>query len=103
MEIKIIKKEGGTSGTTRIIFTLIGILIGLTVFATGTKYLGSYGVYLAIIISALLSYFGLKNTPKRSKQRIVVWGILGITIFCVIIYIAFVIGVSSMLDDYSLE
>ena len=70
---------------------LIGILITSIIFATCSKYLQVWGVWLGILINGLLTFCGFYYTEKGTKIRTITWSILITTIAIILI---FTIGIS---------
>lgn len=74
-------------------YALVGILAAAMVYSTGMKYLGVYGIFVSAIFLSAVSYFGYKNTYKKTRTRMIILGIIGMTALFFAIYIGFCITI----------
>lgn len=74
-------------------YALIGILTAAASYSTGMKYLGVYGIFVNTIFLIVISYFGIRNTHKKTRTRMIILGIIGMTALFFAIYIGFCITI----------
>lgn len=88
MEI-IIRKTSGRNLLSKISFILLGVLSSSIIISTFISLLDTYGIWISVILCAVLSFLGLTKTAKGSILRLISWGFAGVTL----ISLAVVIGV----------
>jgi hypothetical protein len=85
MEIRIKKTPGQPTILAKISLILGGVLISTSVLALAIKFFEQYGIWLGLLFNLLLIYLGFNYTKSRTRSRIVTWGILGMTIFSIVV------------------
>jgi hypothetical protein len=86
MEI-LIRKTQGRNILNKISYALIGVLSSSIIISSLIKLLGTYGIWISIILCAVLSFLGLTKTAKGSVLRLISWGFAGITLISLVIVI----------------
>jgi uncharacterized protein YacL len=98
VEIKITKTEN-ISILSKISYILVGILIATSLCAVGMRIGSTTGLYVSTILSIILTFLGFKYTKKKSRSRLLTWGMLGTLILFIGIYIIFMATISSVLES----
>ena len=98
VEIKITKTEN-ISILSKISYILVGILIATSLCAVGMRIGSTPGLYVSTILSIILTFLGFKYTKKKSRSRLLTWGMLGTLILFIGIYIIFMATISSVLES----
>jgi hypothetical protein len=89
MEIKIKKIPNQPTILSKISFVLGGVLIAASTLSLSIQILSTIGIVLGVLICFTISYFGFTKTARKSRTRLVTWGIFGTTVFSVVAATAF--------------
>lgn len=73
---------------TRITLILFGVFITSSIFAITVKMFEEIGIWIGLIISLGLSFYGFYFKESGSRMRIVTWSILATILIIGIVYFA---------------
>jgi len=63
--------------TTKITFILLGVFIASMALSLSLKTFGETGIWVALILSIIISILGFYYTKKGSTLRLITWGFSG--------------------------
>jgi hypothetical protein len=96
LEIKIKKIPNQPTILSKISYVLGGVLIAASTLSLGIQLLSTAGIALGVLICFTISYLGFTKTARKSRTRLVTWGIFGTTIFSVITAAIFYYTISNI-------
>lgn len=82
-------------------FTLIlfGIFITSIIFAILIKYLSEFGLWIGLIISLILAFFGFYYIESKTRLRYITWGILGTIVIGATIFFIGLIFITGGIEE----
>jgi len=92
------KKKNGF--LDKVIWILLGIFMTSLVFTLLIEQFGKIGIYLGLLISALLVFVGFYQIKKGTRLRLITWSILVTIISCSILFSVLLYLVETSLEGF---
>lgn len=89
MEIRIKKNPNSIGLLSKLTYLLLGILTATLVLAAFTKLPTTYGIALGLLVNLAATYLGFTYSTSKTRTRIMVWGLLLMTVFSTLFAAAF--------------
>jgi hypothetical protein len=101
MQINITTKEGPAAKVIKkLTLVFFGIFLTSLIFSLSTKFMGSPGIWLGLLICGLLIFSGFYYIEKGTKTRLIAWTML-LTIL--IFLIMFIAGISFITGNLNFQ
>jgi len=100
MEVRIVKQEGGAGFLSKVTGILFGIFLTSIIFAFSIRILEETGIYIGLVLTALIVVLGFLKTKPKTTLRMIIWGIAVTVVAGTILYAVGIAIISEMLKDF---